>query len=138
VNSVSEADEIRRQMAYVRSELHRDAEGLAANARVMADWRYYVRRYPWVSMAAAAAVGYLVVPHKPSVLRPDVDTLVRMAKNNGLLLKPQKEPEGRGGWAGSLLGLLASVAMRQAMAHFGDNLKGSLFQRPGTKQETAA
>jgi hypothetical protein len=30
----------------------------------MTDWRYYVRNYPKLSFAAAAAVGYLLVPAK--------------------------------------------------------------------------
>jgi hypothetical protein len=60
--AASDAEDIQRQMRSVRSHLSADVNELVENARDMADWRYYVRRYPWASVAAAAAVGFLLVP----------------------------------------------------------------------------
>lgn len=51
------ADAIQGQMAKIRSDLHADVRGIVENARVITDWKYYVRRYPWASVAGAAAAG---------------------------------------------------------------------------------
>ncbi|MBX6311438.1 MAG: hypothetical protein IRY99_00715 [Isosphaeraceae bacterium] len=64
-----EVDEIRRQMAQIRRELHEDMQGVVAGAEVATDWKYYVRLYPWACLAAAFAVGFLIVPRRRSVSR---------------------------------------------------------------------
>ena len=55
----NEVDEIRRQMAQIRRELHEDVQGVVAGAEAVADWRRYIRLYPWAAVGAAvgSAVG---------------------------------------------------------------------------------
>ncbi len=59
-------ENIPRRMAQVRGELGRTAGNLSVQAhdlkRELLDWRYYVRRHPWVALGMAAALGYLAVP----------------------------------------------------------------------------
>jgi hypothetical protein len=62
VPPASDAEEIQRQMQSVRSSLRADVKELVENARDMTDWHYYVRRYPWAAVAAAAGVGFLITP----------------------------------------------------------------------------
>ncbi len=51
-------------MAEVRRDVDANTAEVFNRAREMADWRYHVRKYPKLSLAAAAAIGYLVVPTK--------------------------------------------------------------------------
>lgn len=59
-----QAEEIRRAMAEVRRKVDGNTAEVLNHAREMADWRYHVRKYPKMSLAAAAAIGYLLVPAK--------------------------------------------------------------------------
>jgi hypothetical protein len=59
-----QAEEIRRAMAEMRRNLDANTEVVMNHAREMVDWRYHVRKYPSLTLAAAAAVGYLAVPAK--------------------------------------------------------------------------
>jgi len=114
------ADALQKQMAQIRSELHADVRGIVDNARVMSDWKYYVRRYPWACVAGAAALGYLVVPRRLEILRPDPDTLAQLAKTNRLIVSPQAEPKPRSTPVGNLFTFLANTLMRGAMTYLGE------------------
>jgi hypothetical protein len=58
IENMTTAEEIQRQMQSVRTSMRADVKELVENARDMADWHYYVRRYPIASVAAAAAAGF--------------------------------------------------------------------------------
>ncbi len=62
----SDVDEIRREMAKVRRELHEDVQGVVSTAEAATDWRHYLTVYPWASLGAAAVLGYLIVPRRRS------------------------------------------------------------------------
>jgi hypothetical protein len=65
VASVQESvDDIRRRMAEIRSELHHDMTAVVEGASSAVDWRSYVRERPWVSLGAAFALGYVLVPRR--------------------------------------------------------------------------
>ena len=120
MSDTREAKAIRQEMARIRRHLNEDVEGIVDSARVMSDWRYYVRRYPWLCLGAAAALGYLIVPSRLEVIRPDAESLAKLAKENRLLVKPEPEFHRRGGWPGALFNLLAAAATRGAMAYFSE------------------
>lgn len=63
----TKADEIQNRMRSMRYELGDDVQGVVENVRLIADWRYYVRTYPWVCLSVAAAAGFLIVPSSQSV-----------------------------------------------------------------------
>jgi len=58
------AAEIRQRMAQVRVDLQRSTEGLKHNAQTLTDWRYHVRRHPWLTFGAAGVVAFLAVPRR--------------------------------------------------------------------------
>jgi hypothetical protein len=60
----NEVDEIRRQMAKIRIDLHYDMRSVVAGAEAATDWRFYVRHYPWVCLGVAFASGFLAVPRR--------------------------------------------------------------------------
>jgi len=68
--SPSSAEEIQQQMRQVRRELNEEVQEIVEQARDLADWRHYVRRYPWICLGGAAALGYLLVPARVVVVRP--------------------------------------------------------------------
>ncbi len=99
---MNEIDEIRRQMALIRRELHQDVSGVVSGVSEAMDWRAMLQRHPWASVGAAAVAGYLVVP--------------RRTGGNGqampLLAESEPVPARRPGrsLAGRALGLLWPIA----------------------------
>jgi hypothetical protein len=115
-------------MASLRSDLAGDVESVSQSARALADWRFYVERFPYAAAGLAAAVGFLVVPKRPKVMAPDPETLAALAKVNQAWLKagaPQANEKSRG-VLGGLLAIAASAATRLAMNWAREQLKTSL------------
>ena len=123
MSTAREAEEIQRAMAGIRCELNAGVDDIVDNAKVMSDWRYYVRAYPWACAAGAVVLGYLIVPSRLDVIRPDAKTLAKLAQQNRLVVKSDPEPQRRGGLLGPLFTLLASTVIRGAVAYAG-NLAG--------------
>jgi len=64
VKAALTGDEIRERMAIIRLQLDEHSEDVVAQVNALSDWRSYVRRHPWVSVGAAAVVGYVLVPSR--------------------------------------------------------------------------
>ena len=118
---------IQHEMRQIRSEVRDDVEGIFDRAEQLADWRYYVRRYPWWCMAAAAAVGYLVVPKHPTV-KVDAAALAEALNRNGVT-PDSAGPTRRTSWVQTGLGLAGSLLMRQAAGMAGRELSRFLDSR---------
>lgn len=112
----STADELQKQMRAVRSEMGEDVQEIVANARVLSHWQYYVRTYPWVCVGAAAAIGYLLVPQKMHIVRPDAQALAELAKQHRLVVDTQAKPKSSVDPLGRLMNVAAGFAMQSAMA----------------------
>ncbi|HUE70918.1 MAG TPA: hypothetical protein VMP01_08510 [Pirellulaceae bacterium] len=113
---VASAEEIQRQMRAVRSELRDDVREIVANARVMADWHYYVQTYPWLCVGAAAAAGYLLVPSRVTVVRPDSRELAELVSQHQVAVKAEVKPQPAVGVLGSLINMATGAALQGAMA----------------------
>lgn len=117
-SSPHEADEIQRQMREIRAELRDDVQDIVVSANKMADWTTYVTAYPWLCVGAALAAGYLVVPQRAVVMRPDAEALIELAKKHKLFVNTTdsstggKVPRKRGGLFGELLGLAAATLLQ--------------------------
>ena len=108
-----EGDELQRQMRQVRAELRDDVQDLVVSAREMADWTKYVRAYPWLCAGAALAIGFILVPQRSHIIRPDADGLIELAKRHKLVVKmdgDQKKP--RRGLFAELLGVAAGALLQ--------------------------
>jgi hypothetical protein len=49
----------------------------------MTDWKFYVRKFPWAVAGAAVVAGYMLVPKRKPVIKPDpemIEELVRQKK----------------------------------------------------------
>lgn len=112
--NTSEADEIQQQMRGVRAELRANVKDLMNSAQDMADWTRYVRSYPWLCVAAAAAAGYLIVPSRSLIIQPDAESLAKLAKEHRLFLNPAEGPaqKKKGGFISQLISVAAAAALQ--------------------------
>ncbi|MEX0703689.1 MAG: hypothetical protein WD069_16450 [Planctomycetales bacterium] len=108
------AAEIRRRMKVIRGELSGDIEGIAAQARDLADWKYHVRRHPWGVMAVVAAAGYLFVPRRKEIISPDAATLAKLADQDRLVIEREPKAKSRGGLADMLIAPITAMLLRSA------------------------
>ncbi len=61
-----QADAIKHRMQQIRTSLPYEVDDARTQVKQLADWKYHYRKRPALMMAAAFAMGYLVVPHRKS------------------------------------------------------------------------
>ena len=89
------------------------------SARIMVDWKHYVKTYPWVCLGTAAALGFLIVPKRSSAICPDLATLTELAGSGHLVVKPASTAAQ--GLIDALLATVANIAVRKATACLGQS-----------------
>ncbi|MCA9114260.1 MAG: hypothetical protein KDA79_04190 [Planctomycetaceae bacterium] len=115
----TEAVEIQKDMSRVRERLNDDVDEVVAGARQLADWRYYVKNYPWGVLAGAVAVGYFAVPQQTRLISPNADELEKLASRNKLVVKQKPEAGTRSSLAQTALTLAGNMVFRAAIAWAG-------------------
>jgi len=114
----NDIDEIRRQMAQIRRELHEDVQEVVAGAEAVTDWRRYVRMYPWAAVATMVAVGYLIVPRRRRSVPRDIARQSDVAEVREVIERAREpEPEEkkrRKSLIGAAFGMLVPLAWRAA------------------------
>jgi hypothetical protein len=83
---VNETDEIRRQMAQIRHEMHQNVSsvvsgvsGVVQDVSDVMDWRTLVRGHPYLLVSAALVMGYLMVPRRKPALEAAQNSLASLA-----------------------------------------------------------
>jgi len=138
-----QADTLRREMRGIRRELGNDVEELVENAERLMDWRYYVNRYPWVTVGAATLLGYFLVPRRIVTTHLDSHAFDEIAQRLGpaLASNPQKK-EAKPGWFSSLVSMGTGMVMRAAVGyatqHLSQYLNRLSNQPPGEHRPYAA
>src|SRR5438270_6788130 len=115
--ATNDIDEIRRQMAQIRRELHEDVQEVVAGAGAVFDWRRYIRSYPWAAVGVAVAVGYLIVPKRRRSVPRDVARQADVAEVREVLKQVQDaapQEKTRKSLVAVGFGLLAPLAWRFA------------------------
>jgi hypothetical protein len=135
-----QADVIRQQMARLRRELNDDVSSAVGQAKDLLDWRQVVRRHPLMSVSAAAAVGFLAVPSRPS--RPNVAqaqpaSLKMLAAMHPKGVQSKREGPGRASIMKPVVDLIAAVFLRKAVTIVADSLTKTALSA-GSQQRTAA
>lgn len=74
------ADEIQKQMRKTRRELGVGVSDIVEKARVMTDWKHYVRTNPWLCLGAAGILGYLLVPQKFQLSQSSMEPIIELGK----------------------------------------------------------
>lgn len=112
-----DADQLRNRMQLLRSNLDADFQQVGQQVRDRTDWRYYVKRYPWLAAGVAVAVGYAAVPRRIRKIAPDLETLTRLAKQEKLVVAPQSKASDSKGLGAQLFALAATGVARAAMGY---------------------
>ncbi len=131
---------IRGKMDFIRHKLDDDVTHVKQSAKTLSNWKYYVKKYPWVCLGAAAAVGYLVVPRKLQIQTPDAKTLEKLARKNRLVVENKPKAQAQSGAIGAAFTFLSGLALRTAAAHVGSHLASVVNQKQNSDsraQETA-
>lgn len=131
----SQSEEIRNEMARVRRELDENVVAVVQQAKELADWRNFVRRHPLLTVSAAAAVGFLVVPKRLNVMSPDSETLEKLAKRNRLVVKPKNEVRRQAGLITPLVNLVTGAVLRASLSMAGQHF-GKIVASNTTDQST--
>ena len=113
---------ITRRMAELRRALTGDVHAVSRSARVMTDWTFYVRRFPWATVAIAAVAGYLLVPKKKNIISPDQEALAQMVRKRQLRLDVDHKAE-KPGAAKPLLALAATWAAKAGIGYVGELMR---------------
>lgn len=64
-----DVDDIRRQMAMIRREIHADVSNVVSEVEEAMDWRAPIRNHPYIALGAGLLAGYFLVPRKRSNLQ---------------------------------------------------------------------
>ena len=118
----NEAFELRKQMEHIRCELAGDVQDLAGDAKTLTDYRYHVRQHPWSALAAAAAVGYMLIPNRTHKLVPDAKDLRKLIKDNQLVVQTKSEINQKKGLFAMAVSMAAAAAMRSAIGYASEAL----------------
>jgi hypothetical protein len=120
-STVAEVDEIRRQMAQIRRELHEDVREVVATAEAVTDWRRFIRTYPWPALGAAAAIGFLIVPKRRRSMPHDIARRTDIERVREAVAESREAEQGREktrkGLLAGALALIGPVVVRAAQGY---------------------
>ena len=116
MNDLPQDDAVQARMQGIRCDIDQGLEDVSASARSMVDWKYYVKTYPWVCLGTAVALGFLIVPKRDPAIHARLATSAELAKGGQQVI--HSAPAARG-WVDSLIGSLASMALREGTAYLG-------------------
>jgi hypothetical protein len=118
------AEEICRRMAELRSDLAGGVREVGRSARVMTDWTFYVRRFPWAVVAVAAAAGFMLMPRKKQVISPDQQALAEMVRKKQLRLDVEHKNE-KPSMLKSLLMMGLTWGLKSGTAYMGERMRAA-------------
>jgi hypothetical protein len=127
-----QAEEIQRRMSSVRKEMNEDVVVLVESARSLLDWKGYVTTHPIVTLGAASAAGYLLVPKKSvqTGLEAGTDGVLKNSKRNQVAVTNSPAVQPKPSFLSGAISALAGIAIRTAVAkttqHFQDAFSANL------------
>ena len=134
-SETTEAESIRQQSHHIRQRLVRRVEGVKDNAQRLLDWRQYVQAHPWAAIGIAAGVGYLLVPQRVQVVRPDSKTLesIEALRDERPLEQPTQPRQSA---LANVLDAAGHMALRTAVVFAGQKLAQALLATPAVEDAT--
>ena len=136
-----QAIDVRQQMEQIRCDLAEEVSHVASDARQLVDYRYYFRQHPWWSLAAAATVGYLLVPRRERKISPRQAALNAVVENKPLVFETNATGNRRRGLLATGVSLMATVATRAAVNYAqreaSERLAGFLHTRQASATASA-
>ncbi len=111
-------DTVPARMQRIRCEIDQDLQDVSASARSMVDWKHYVKAHPWVCLGAAAVLGFLIVPKRSRGTSADLPAPTEAAET----ARPvAAAPTAVRGMVDALVGAVAGIAVREAIAYLGQS-----------------
>jgi hypothetical protein len=122
-------------MAIIRRDLRQDVNAVVQGAEQAADWRHYVRRYPWVALGGAVVAGYLAVPkRRPSVSKTAekaaAATVAKLREADDPLASP-RSARSRWGIIGTALGFVSPILIRAAQGYAAQYVENLIAAQTG-------
>jgi hypothetical protein len=115
VDANESVEEICKRMAELRRELVYDVQDVSRSAKAMASPSFYIRKFPWATLAVAAGVGYLLIPKKKQVVQPDMKALAELVRKNQVQINTSKASTDSQGALKSLAVMGLSWAAKAGM-----------------------
>src|SRR5262245_25082927 len=131
MNRDEDVTAIRLRMQHIRSCLSEESVQIRKQARRMTDWHYYVGMFPWTSIAAAAAVGYLVIPKRPQVVQAGADALVKLAKQDRVIVQSLSDQPPSKGLLGTLTSIGSAMLLRAGKSYLTQRAQQMMNQPRG-------
>ncbi len=137
----NDVNDIRREMARVRRELHSDVQSVVSTAEAAVDWRHYITAYPWLTLGVATVVGYMVVPRLQKTVTTTLGTATEadLAKIREAVSQTQKDvadsmksgvrSKPSKGLIGAALGIVTPIALRTAQGYAMKYLESWILQQ---------
>jgi hypothetical protein len=122
------ADAIRRRMAELRRELTSDVRDVTRSAKEMGNPMYYIRRYPLASAAAAAVIGYLLVPKKKKVIAPGPEMLAELVRNQQIKIDTSKVSGETQGMLKSLVVMGLTWGLKTGLNYVGQQIAAAAMK----------
>jgi hypothetical protein len=133
------ADAIRRRMAELRSELtcdvrevKRSTREMAEQARELASPMYYIRRFPWASAAVAVGIGYLLVPKRRQVIKPDPEMLAELVRKQQVKVDTGKASQDKQSMLQSLAVMGLTWALKTGLNYAGQHIASAAMNKSST------
>jgi hypothetical protein len=104
----------------------------------MTDWTFYVRRFPWAVAALAAAAGFLLIPKRKQVIKPDPEMLAEMVKKHQVKVQQVTQTPQQAGFFKPLLLAAFTWAARTAVNYAVEQVKNGAFQKQGSPGQSQA
>ncbi|HEX5472857.1 MAG TPA: hypothetical protein VFW73_13280 [Lacipirellulaceae bacterium] len=131
------ADVIRQRMAELRRELSYDVRDVGRSARAMTNLSFYVRQFPWATMAAAVAAGYILVPKKREVVYPDPHTLADLVKHQQVRIDASAAAKESQSVLRTLLVMGLTWAARTGLNYVGQQLAATTLHKGSSSSARA-
>ena len=132
----NDVDEIRHQMAKLRSDLHHDMREVVAGATAATDWRLYIRKRPLGG--DRRRVRGRVPRGSPPLHRRREGGRTRRLQNRGPAPQAQAKEPRRGGTLGWLLRLAVPVITRVAQGYVLNTVENLLVSNPPHRVPTGS
>ena len=114
-----ESSDLRERMARIRDGIPEDVDQIVEQARELADWRNFVKQHPWITLSAAAMVGFMAVPSKVNIIRPDANALAKLAKRDKLVVRHEPKITRQAGIVSPMVNLIGTAILRSVVANAG-------------------
>ncbi len=107
-------------------------ETFGRSAREMTNLSFYVRQFPWATMAAAVAAGYILVPKKREVVYPDPNTLADLVKRQQVRVDTSAAAKESQSVLRTLLVMGLTWAARTGLNYVGQQLAATALHKGNT------